>query len=131
MQCCVVLLLMSSVVPADAPKTDPAAARAQADLARTVYAGLQRGQVTYALDPPYDPESIVLWSRRWAEAEAQAGTTKAARLAAFQAHVQRMRKLEREVQALVREQSLSPYHGASADYHRRQAEDWLARENAR
>jgi hypothetical protein len=70
-------------------------------------------------------EKVYRWSRRWMEAERDLASTKAARVAAFQGHFQRMKKLEEEVRGYTG--STIPFQQlAATKFYRAEAEAWLA-----
>jgi hypothetical protein len=71
-----------------------------------------------------DGEKVYRWSRRWMEAERELANTKAERAAALQAHFERMKKLEEEVQAYAR--GTIPFQQLAATrFYRAEAEGWL------
>jgi hypothetical protein len=72
-----------------------------------------------------DGEKVYRWSRRWMEAERDLATTKAERVAALQGHLERMKKLEEEVQGYAR--GTIPFQQlAATKFFRAEAETWLA-----
>jgi hypothetical protein len=111
-------LLIGNLASIAAPVED---ARARLDLARQVYQGaLERAKV----DPhaPFDPEKLSLWSKRWLEAERELAGTADERLAAAEAHLTRMKGLEKAARELVEAKVLAVTKAAEAEFHRRQAE---------
>lgn len=112
-------------------KTDNAKARA--DAARRVYESLwdpssQKGlgdktiqSGTITLDRAYT------WSHRWMEAAEQAADKTEDKIAAVQAHVDRMRKVEAYVKVQLEKQSATAADMAAQEYYRLAAEWDLAR----
>ena len=66
------------------------------------------------------PESVHLWSTRWADAEG-------ANVAAVDAHLLRMKQLELAVEKQVKAGTASTADAAAAVYYRAEAELWSAR----
>jgi hypothetical protein len=129
------LLLGLAVGPAalagdDAPEA-VANAKARAAAARKVYESLmarRRGDPGFH----FDPDQGYQWSRRWMEAEGEASGTKDGRVAAVEAHLERMKKWEKGVEADRRVGGVfSPGDLAAAEFYRLEAEAWLAKEKAR
>jgi hypothetical protein len=79
-----------------------------------------------------DGENVYRWSRRWMEAERAVATTQAQRAAAVERHLERMKKLEREVHDYGLIHSTIPVLGmAATTFYRAEAETWLSEENAK
>ena len=103
-------------------------ARARADAARRVYESLWNPSSQKTLDGKSLQGSSVnldrayLWSRRWMEAEEQASDKTEDRIAAVQAHVDRMRKLQSYVKAQQDLQSATPADVAAQQYYLLEAE---------
>jgi hypothetical protein len=123
-------LLLWGVAQADPADEARANARARMEAARKVYQG---NRLRFSRDPTFKMESITFfetqyrWSTRWAQAEAEAGEKKAARVAAFEAHLARMREQEKAVKSMAgKKGTLAPYEPAYAEYYRLEAEKLLA-----
>jgi hypothetical protein len=120
-----VLILAAAAPRGLADEAKPAElAKARAAAARETYEALLG---RYAIDPKGPGfESIYLWSRRWLEAEQAAAADKAGRLAALQAHLERMKKWE-TIKTEALKQGLAPkYEVPQARFYRLEAESWLA-----
>jgi hypothetical protein len=104
-------------------------ARARAAAAEKAYKGIfQRSQV----DPtsPLDVERLYQWSRRWLEAERELADKKEERVAAAQAHLDRMKKLEEVVRGWHRKGLLPPADVPAVEFYRLDAERRLAQARA-
>jgi hypothetical protein len=112
----------------EGPAPGNAAARAAA--ARKVYEGTL---ARYRRDSTFrmDPETLHLWSRRWMDADHELAQTRAARLAAVEGHLARMRDWEKQVTAAKEQGFVTPVDLAAAEFFRLEAETALAREKAR
>jgi hypothetical protein len=78
-----------------------------------------------------DGENVYRWSRRWMESERHLATTKAKRVAAFESHLERMKKLEKEVHDYgLLHNTIPVLQMAATTFYRAEAETWLAEEQA-
>lgn len=101
-------------------------ARTLAALAREVYEGALQRSLQEPQFAHFDCDKFSLWSKRWAEAERDARGDLAAKTAALQGHVDRMKSLEQRARDMVKAAALPPYRVAEAEYCRREAEKWFA-----
>ncbi len=77
-----------------------------------------------------DGEIVYRWSRRWLESERDLTKSKAEWEAALQGHIERMKKLELEVQRYAR--GTIPFQQlAATQFYRAEAEVWLLEEKAK
>jgi hypothetical protein len=76
-------------------------------------------------------EDFYRWSRRWLEAQVDLASTKDARVAAYQEHVDRMRKLEQLAKGLKKSGTGLPADVSATGYYRSQAELWLEQAKVR
>jgi hypothetical protein len=108
----------------------PGNAKARAAAARMVYEGTL---VRYRRDVMFrmDPEMVYLWSRRWMEADREVAQTRAARLAAVEGHLARMRDWEKQMTVAKGQGVAAAMDVAAAEFYRLDAEAALAREKAR
>ena len=106
-------------------------AQALAALAREVYEGALQRSMQEPQFQHFDCDKFSPWSKRWAEAERDARGDKAAKKAALQGHVDRMKNLEQRAKKMREAAALPPYRVAEAEYCRREAEKWFAEQNAR
>jgi RNA polymerase sigma factor (sigma-70 family) len=67
-------------------------------------------------------EEVYTWSRRWLEAEMEVNRSKAGRLAALRDHFQRMKELEKVVQARSRDGKVTVKDLSTGQFARREAE---------
>jgi hypothetical protein len=123
-------LLASLLILAVEPTEEQKNAKIQADLAQTYYKGMMSSYNNSA-DQPFDIEKFSLWSWRWASAQRDASEKKEGRIAALQAHVDRMKELERQTRSKVKSNLVPRYEAAAAEYHRREAERQLVKEKAK
>ena len=103
-------------------KVPPQLAKARLDAARQAYEGYWR---RLRSDRGGDPEKCYSWSRRWMEAQQALGAGKAAEQAA-QAHLERMKELEKLLAALARTGQGTQADADAAQYYRVEAEIWLS-----
>jgi hypothetical protein len=121
-------VLTSATLRADeppAPNDTSANAKARAEAAAKVYQGtLDRAKV----DPgaALDPEKLYQWSRRWMEAEQELSDKKKDRVAAAEAHLERMKKLESVFKTYFEKGLVGPVEPAAQTYFRLEAERGLA-----
>src|SRR5262249_59575190 len=73
---------------------------------------------------------IYAWSRRLLLAQLELSVTPGTRVASFEAHLARMKGLEAQAAAHYRERRISDMERMEAEFHRLEAESWLARERA-
>jgi hypothetical protein len=99
-------------------------AKARAAAAQETYEGQVRRHAVDASGPSF--ESIYVWSRRWLEAEQALATDKAGRLAALQAHLDRMNKWEATKTEQRKQGFVAAYEVPQARFYRLEAEIWLA-----
>jgi hypothetical protein len=76
-------------------------------------------------------ELVYRWSRRWLKAERQLSDKPADQLAAFQAHRDRMQKLEALVERVHRAGQTTVDEVSAAEYYRVEADLWLAQARER
>jgi hypothetical protein len=70
-------------------------------------------------------DTLYLWSVRWLESEKQLSDQKADQVAAYKAHWERMRELERLLDKLQRNGVTTVDEVSAAEYYRAEAEVWL------
>jgi hypothetical protein len=123
------LLLGIGVFSSSIPNTDEsnlANAKERAEAASKVYQGIfERSKI----DPnaPLDPEKLYQWSRRWMEAEQETNEKKEDRIAAAEAHLQRMKTLEKYALLLQEKKGLiTTTEVAAQKFFRLEAERTLA-----
>jgi RND family efflux transporter MFP subunit len=104
----------------------PALARAQVEVSRKAYEAARK-----SLDQTRRAEEVYTWSVRWLNAQRDVSNKKDERLAALEAHLQRMKDLEKRVEALHKGGRTSPLDPLAAEAYRVEAELWLAQEKAR
>src|SRR5262245_48360068 len=92
------LMAVFAAEGAAGPPGPAALARARLDAARRAYDGYAR----FTYEQSGDPEKAYTWSRRWMEAQQALGGDRAARRAALQAHLDRMRNMERFLTEIAR-----------------------------
>jgi hypothetical protein len=100
-------------------------AKARLEAARKTYRGMiERAKV----DPNAnaDPERLYLWSRRWMEAERELATKAEEKVAAVEAHLDRMKTREAFVRKMIEKGFASPVDLAAQEFYRLEAEQWLA-----
>jgi hypothetical protein len=103
--------------PAEVPKE---LLRARLEAAQQVYDLNKR---TFAASPrAVRFADLPLWSERWLQAQLALAGTKAERIAAFEAHLVRMKDIERVVKQLSEVGLTGPRDVAAAAYHRADAE---------
>jgi hypothetical protein len=110
--------LAAGADPAPAPSP---LAKQRRDAARktyeTVWANYRDGRVP--------GEMVYRWSRRWLRAEHEVSDKPADRIAACEAHLARMRRLEALVQRVQRSGQTTVDEVSGAEYYRVQAEIWV------
>jgi hypothetical protein len=117
--------------PGRGDDTAAANARARLEAARKTYEGmLARHRVDARAG--LGAEDFYRWSRRWMEAERDLADKPEARVAAAQAHLDRMTKWEDMVKrAQAQGGFLAPYEATAAEFYRLEAEHWLAQAKAK
>jgi hypothetical protein len=125
----------AATTPHAKPGAGPAAAASRANAqarlkaARRAYEGMlaaYKVEATMALDTEY----LFRWSHRWAEAQLQLAASRKERLAAVEAHLDRMKRLDQMIQGQLRVGVGRRFEGSKAEFYRLDAEDWLARVRA-
>jgi len=111
---CVAAPPSTSKVPRELLQARLEAARRAYDLTETL---LHTGKADFS--------ELPLWSRRWLEAERALATTGADQVAALEAHLERMKALEKGVRKMMDVGFALPRDGAAATYYRVEAEVWL------
>jgi hypothetical protein len=120
---CLLLSLTGRASAAPQDKDAPANARARMEAAQKVYKGLlARWKVDPNLPDPF--ERLHRWSSRWMEAQAEPGTKKD-QIAAAEAHLARMRELEKEARKLLQEKFIAPHEVSATEFYRLDAEKHL------
>ena len=133
------LLVAVSLAPIPAqqpaPVPDPpAGAETPATLAR---ARAEAGTKAYELAWSYysqdriDADKVYRWSKRAREADLDAATDKAGRVAAAATHLERMLKLDAKIAKIRRLGFGTSLDVVEAEYYCREAESWLAAARAR
>ena len=121
----VFLPAFGSAAPAAAAREDLAAAKVEA--AHKVYEAMVqelrtgRGQA--------NADRLYLWSRRWMEAQRDVGPKKADRIAALEAHRDRMKDLRKTAEQRYKAGQCSHAEVLSVDFYLAEAEIWLSESN--
>jgi hypothetical protein len=106
----------------DAPKVVPKLQKAKLEAARQTYKVIWQNYKE-GLAPPV--ELPYRWSCRWLQAQREVSDQKADQVAAFQAHWERMREIER-IERELRRSRVNPVNEVTAaEYYRIEAEIWL------
>ncbi len=100
--------------------------KGQRDAARKAF-GLYLNGYRLGTGKDFAAERAFLWSRRWMECEQRLARNKAERLAAAQAHLERMKSLEKMVKQMFRVGTVMAADTAAANYYRLSAEEAVAR----
>lgn len=113
--------------PAGADTKTRANAKARMEAARKTYQ-LRWDKWKVAEPGSNDPEGLYRWSRRWLEAQLETIDNKADKLAAYSAHVERMRHLEKFVSEIFKIGGRDVYQAdvTATEFYRLEAENWLA-----
>ena len=74
-----------------------------------------------------DVEVPYRWSLRWLEAERELANKAEDGIAAFQAHLERMRDMERVTKRLLQQRQIPIDQASAAEFYVAEAEVWLAR----
>jgi len=119
----VLLPAFGSAVPATAAPENLAAAKLKA--ARMVYEAM----VKQLHEGRVDAERPYLWSRRWMEAQRDASPKKADRIAALEAHRDRMKDLRKTAEQRYKAGQGSHAEVLSVDFYLAEAEVWLSEAN--
>jgi hypothetical protein len=100
-------------------------AKARLEAARKVYEGYldryKRGE-----PQPLNAELLYRWSRRWLEAQQELATKKEGKVAAAEAHLTRMRGLEKYLRSAHKSGVAATFDVAGAEFYRLEAERWVA-----
>jgi hypothetical protein len=118
------LLGLAGMASTASAEEDAAAnARARLEAAQKVYKCLL---ARWRTDPNFSEpfEQLHRWSLRWREAQAEPGTKKD-RLAAAEAHLMRMRDLDKVARKLLEKRLLAPYEVSQTEFYRLDAEKHL------
>jgi len=119
------LNLAGSASAAPQDRDAAANARARMEAAQKVYQGiLARQKVDPNLSGPHVWELLHRWSSRWMEAHAEAGARKD-QIAAAEAHLARMRGLEKYARGVLKQKMVAPYEVSAAEFYRLDAEKHL------
>jgi hypothetical protein len=88
-------------------------------------------QTDRAVNRMEDVNRLILWSRRWMDAELDLSETKAARIAAINLHLERVKRMEAIINELIDSESsgLSRMDLLSIAFDRLEAETLLAKEH--
>jgi hypothetical protein len=102
----------------------PALLKARLDAARKTYEWLAKNYIESR--PPLG-ELLYRWSCRWLDAEREMSGRQEDRIAAYQAHLRRMRELERVARDRFRNRFVPVDEDTAAQFYRAEAEIWLER----
>jgi hypothetical protein len=105
-------------------KVSPDLLKARLDAARKTYDWLAKNYIESR--PPLG-ELLYRWSCRWLEAERDISTRQEDVLAAYRAHLNRMRELERVARDRFRNRFVPVEESTAAQFYRAEAEIWLER----
>ncbi|HJZ58680.1 MAG TPA: efflux RND transporter periplasmic adaptor subunit [Gemmataceae bacterium] len=114
-----------SLAPPMAP-ADPELAKAKRETAGAAY----KATFKAFQDGRADTEKVYLWSRRWMEAEQDAGEKKADRIAAVEAHLDRMKELRKLAEARYQAGQSTHADVLGVDFYLAEARLWLAQAKA-
>jgi hypothetical protein len=106
-------------------------AKARLDAARKVYQGIMERHQIEPNRQPLDFENLCLWSRRWMDAQRDISDEKSNQLEAIDAHLIRVRDLEKIARAWVQVNAITSFECSAVEFHRLEAEHWLAQTRAR
>jgi len=118
--------LISTAVAAPAPvdaRILPELAKARLDAARKAYE-LSWGK--YEKGVTVDVEKLYIWSCRWLDSQRAMSDKKADEVAAVEAHLNRMKKLEELVKKKYDADSAAAADYAATQFYRTEAEIWLS-----
>ena len=102
----------------------PALLKARLDAARKTYEWLAKNYIESR--PPLG-ELLYRWSCRWLDAEREMSGRQEDRIAAYRAHLRRMRDLERVARDRFRNRFVPVEEDTAAQFYRAEAEIWLER----
>lgn len=118
----------ATVVVGAAPAADTAAlAKTKVAAAKTTY----EVTVKAFAEGKADAEKVYLWSRRWMEAQRDVSGKQPDRVAAVEAHLERMKELRKTAEARYRIAQAPPADVLGADFSIAEAELWLAQVKAK
>jgi multidrug resistance efflux pump len=81
--------------------------------------------------PLAKPEEVAIWSLRWLSAQREMSGKKEDQITALGAHLKRMNELERRVTEMNKNGLASGLEVSAVEFHRMEAELWLAREKVK
>jgi RND family efflux transporter MFP subunit len=127
------------VGPGEKPKPEEPPAKEGGDVKKLTQARLEAARKTYEMllqryknaTDRLDTEKMYQWSRRWMEAGRDLASKQDERVAAVQAHLDRMKDLERLATALSKAGQGLMSDVSAAEFYRTEAELWLAREKGK
>jgi len=122
----IVSIRESKLAEIQTPQDFAFSARARRDAARKTFEA--RWRQYEAGERGCSSDLTLEWSRRWVEAENALNNKKPERLAAFDAHLQRTRRIEEVVRVRYEFGSEPTQDMTAAEYYRLEAEIWLAEE---
>jgi hypothetical protein len=121
-------LILASSSASGSDSTDasvpPALLKARLDAARKTYEWLSKN---YMESRPPIGELLYRWSCRWLDAEREMNDKQEDRIAAYKAHLRRMRELERVARDRFRNHYVPVEEDTAAQFYRAEAEVWLER----
>jgi hypothetical protein len=106
-------------------------AKARLEAARKVYQGIMERHQIEPSRQPLDFENLCLWSRRWMDAQRDISDEKSNQLEAIDAHLNRVRDLEKIARQWVQVNAITTFECSAVEFHRLEAEHWLAQTRAR
>jgi hypothetical protein len=123
--------IMASQKKLPAPDLKPANTALEA--AKEVYEGYIAARDFGNVQDRHDDDSEFLhrWSKRWLDAEIEIGKEKNKQIAAYSAHMDRMKALEKLQKGRYRSGDISRGEFAETEYFRIEAEQWLAEAKSR
>jgi hypothetical protein len=120
-----VALVLTLALTVVAVAEDPIAnAKGRMEAAQKVYEGMLKRMQT---DPAFgfDAERVNRWSRRWLDAEKDYANKKDDQVAAVQAHLDRMKKLETQARLMHKAGMITAVDVAACEFYRLEAEKML------
>jgi hypothetical protein len=110
--------------------------RARTDAARRAYdeavkSAQQAKRVGSLIVPVVKPEDVATWSLCWLHAQCEMSDKRGDRMAALAAHLKRMNELQQHVAEMNKNGLASSLDISAVEFHRTEAELWLAREKAK
>ena len=112
------------------PATDARSAAALLEAAKAVYQG-HTERMKIRSEGVRDLEYLCHWSRRWLDAERAIDKAKDKQVAAYSAHLDRMKALEGIWQKVIKDGGAAKYELAVLVFYRIEAEQWLAEAKGR